>query len=138
LSSAWIADGLALPDAPGDPLWAHLLVEASKQAGRDRPEVLHDGADGDALLSTARLEPRRRAIDPDHASSVVMPARSGDTTALCVVDGDGVGVSLIQSNAFRFGSHSPSRPRHQPAQPRPRLLHRGGHPRTRLPSATPR
>jgi gamma-glutamyltranspeptidase/glutathione hydrolase len=105
LSSAWIADGLALPDDPGDPLWAHLLVEASKQAGRDRPEVLHDGADGDALLSTARLGPRRRAIDPDHASSVVVPSRSGDTTALCVVDGDGVGVSLIQSNASGFGSH---------------------------------
>jgi gamma-glutamyltranspeptidase/glutathione hydrolase len=105
LASAWIAEGLPLPDDPNDPLWAHLLVEASKQAGRDRPDVLHDRADGDALLSTARLEPRRREIDPDHASTVVMPARAGDTTALCVVDGDGVGVSLIQSNASGFGSH---------------------------------
>ena len=50
LSSTWIADGLPLPDDPDDPLWAHLLIEASKQAGHDRPAVLHDAADGDALL----------------------------------------------------------------------------------------
>ncbi|HTN80621.1 MAG TPA: gamma-glutamyltransferase, partial [Acidimicrobiales bacterium] len=41
----------------------------------------------------------------DRASTLAAPARVGDTTALCVVDGDGVGVSLIQSNASGFGSH---------------------------------
>ena len=105
LSSAWITDGLPLPDDPDDPVWAHLLIEASKQAGYDRPDLLHDRADGNDLVSTARLEPRRRAIDPAHAAALVMPSRAGDTTALCVVDGDGVGVSLIQSNASGFGSH---------------------------------
>lgn len=105
LSSVWIADGLALPADPDDPLWAHLLVEASKHAGFDRPDLLHDRADGNALLSPARLGPRRLAIDADRASHLVTPSRSGDTTALCVVDGDGVGVSLIQSNASGFGSH---------------------------------
>ncbi len=105
LSSVWIADGLPLPDDPDDPLWAHLLVEASRQAGYDRPAVLHDRADGDELVSATRLEPRRRAIDPSRASTLAMAAQAGDTTALCVVDGDGVGVSLIQSNASGFGSH---------------------------------
>ena len=33
-----------------------------------------------------------------------MPAGSGDTTYLCVVDGDRLAVSLIQSNAAGFGS----------------------------------
>ena len=105
LSSAWIADGLPLPDDPDDPLWAHLLIEASKQAGHDRPAVLHDAADGRALVSTERLAPRREAITVDRASHLGVGARVGDTTALCVVDGDGVGVSLIQSNASGFGSH---------------------------------
>ncbi|HTN81083.1 MAG TPA: gamma-glutamyltransferase, partial [Acidimicrobiales bacterium] len=105
LSSAWIADGLALPTDPDDPQWAHLLVEASKQAGYDRPAELHDRADGSALVAPARLAPRRDAIDSVRASALAGPARAGDTTALCVVDGDGVGVSLIQSNASGFGSH---------------------------------
>ena len=48
---------------------------------------------------------RKLAIDPDRASDVSTWAAAGDTTALCVVDGDGVGVSLIQSNASGFGSH---------------------------------
>jgi len=105
LSSAWIADGLPLPDDPDDPLWAHLLIEASKHAGHDRPAVLHDAADGRELVSVDRLAQRREAIDVDRASHLGVGARAGDTTALCVVDGDGVGVSLIQSNASGFGSH---------------------------------
>ena len=104
-ASAWIADGLDLPDAPEDPLWAHLLVEASKQAGFDRPQVLHEHADGHALVAPSRLEARRRAIDSEHASALAGPVSTGDTTALCVIDGDGVAVSLIQSNASGFGSH---------------------------------
>ena len=106
LSSAWIADGLALPDDPADPLWAHLLVEASKQAGRDRPEVLHDGADG----ARARRAPRGSDRGAVRSTPTTRPRgrcrrESGDTTALCVVDGEGIGVSLIQSNASGFGSH---------------------------------
>ena len=34
------------PDDPDDPGWAHLLVEAARQAGWDRPAVLHEHADG--------------------------------------------------------------------------------------------
>ena len=29
----------------------------------------------------------------------------GDTTHLCAMDGDGLGISLTQSNALDFGSH---------------------------------
>ena len=105
LAGAWIADGLDLPDDPGDSLWAHLLVEAARQAGYDRPQVLHEHADGDALLQPERLAPRRAAIDPDHVGGVGTPAVDGDTIYLCVVDGDGMGVSLIQSNAAGWGCH---------------------------------
>jgi gamma-glutamyltranspeptidase/glutathione hydrolase len=104
LAGAWIADGLPLPDDPDDPAWAHLLVEAARQAAYDRLDVLHEGADGRALVAEGRLGPRRAAVDPERAASLGGVFAAGDTTYLCVVDGDGMGVSLIQSNAGGFGS----------------------------------
>ena len=103
LAGAWIADGLDLGDRDDD-RWAHLLIEAASQAAHDRVRVLHEGADGQALVDPARLSPRRDAIDPDRAGNVVAPAAAGDTTYLCAVDGDGMGVSLINSNANGFGA----------------------------------
>src|SRR5215213_7004445 len=51
LGSALLVDGLTrLPADPDDVTWAHLLVEAAKAAGRDRPDVLADDADGSALV----------------------------------------------------------------------------------------
>jgi len=104
-SAAWIADGLPLPADPDDAGWAHLLVEAARWAGHDRPQVLYDGADGDALLSPHRLRPRRLAIDPAARTAPSGPTRPGGTIYLCATDRDGVGVSLIQSNAADWGCH---------------------------------
>ncbi|MDQ1424522.1 MAG: gamma-glutamyltranspeptidase / glutathione hydrolase, partial [Acidimicrobiaceae bacterium] len=105
LAAAWIADGLALPSDPDDDLWVHLLAEAAVQAGFDRPTVLSETADGGALVAPERLLPRRAAIRGESISNRWVRAATGDTTYLCVVDGDGMGVSLIQSNAAGFGSH---------------------------------
>ena len=105
VSSAWMAAQLDLPDDPTDARWPHLLIEAALAAGHDRPDVLFDGADPSALLSVSRLGPRLRAIDPDRASRPAIGAADGDTTYLCAVDRDRMGVSLIQSNASGFGSH---------------------------------
>jgi gamma-glutamyltranspeptidase/glutathione hydrolase len=105
LAAAWIADGLDLPDDPADARWPHLLLEAAVQAGHDRPAALHWTADGAALVAEARLAPRRAAIREETATRP--PAwlgAAGDTTYLCTVDGEGMGVSLIQSNASGFGS----------------------------------
>ena len=104
LAGAWIADGLDLGDAD-DGRWAHLLVEAASHAGHDRVRELYEGADGQALVDPARLAPRRAAIDPERAGNVAAPAAAGDTTYLCAVDRDGMGVSLINSNASGFGAH---------------------------------
>jgi gamma-glutamyltranspeptidase/glutathione hydrolase len=106
LSSARLAEGLPLPADPDDPVWAHLLVEAARQAGHDRLAVLHEGAEGPALLDEARLGPRRLRIG-DHRAHVPVapPAHDGDTIHLAVVDGDRMGVSLIQSNASGWGAH---------------------------------
>ncbi len=97
-----IADGLGLPGDPADPLWAHLLVEAARAAGHDRPEVLCEGASVEHVLASAAE--RRAAIDPARRARLRDLVSPGDTTYLCAVDADGMGVSLIQSNAAGFGS----------------------------------
>jgi gamma-glutamyltranspeptidase/glutathione hydrolase len=105
LAGAWIAAGLDLPGDPDDPQWAHLLIEAARQAAQDRVAVLHELADGRALIDPARLGPRRAAIDPTRVSPVGGSSAPGGTIALCAVDGQRLGVSVVQSNAAGFGSH---------------------------------
>ncbi len=106
LAGAWVAAGLALPDDPDDPGWAHLLVETARQVGHDRPAVLHDAADGAALIAPGRLAPRRAAVDARRAAALGDPVpRAGGTIHLAAVDPDRMGVSLIQSNAAGFGAH---------------------------------
>jgi gamma-glutamyltranspeptidase/glutathione hydrolase len=120
LASAWIAEQIGLGAAdPSDPLWAHLVVESSRAAGHDRPAVLYDGADGRALLDEDRLARAAARIDPDRAAPTdvrtgtgagadgagIPRLGDGDTTHLCAIDADGLGISLTQSNALDFGSH---------------------------------
>jgi len=104
LAAAAVAEGPHLPPHD-DPQRAHLLVESARLAGHDRPAVLHEHADGAALVSADRLDRRRAAIRPDRVAPLVADWRDGATMYLCVVDGSGMGVSLIQSNADGFGSH---------------------------------
>ena len=123
LAGAVVAQAAGLGPDPDDPQWAHLLVETWRAVGHDRPAMLFDGADGDALLHPERLAAaaaRVLATDvapPDVASGAGSPTGAGppgadvprlgdgDTTHLCAQDADGLGVSLTQSNALDFGSH---------------------------------
>jgi len=74
--------------------------------GRVRPaRVLFDGADGAALLDEGRLAARREAIDPSARTAPASVTRPGGTIYLCAADSDGMGVSLIQSNAAGWGCH---------------------------------
>jgi gamma-glutamyltranspeptidase / glutathione hydrolase len=105
LAGAAIADGLAIPEDPDDPQWAHLLIESALAAGRDRNDVLHESADGQALLAADRIRRLRSGIDPQRASNQPGNMAAGGTMYLCAVDGSGMGVSLIQSNAAGWGAH---------------------------------
>ncbi len=105
LAAAGVAAGLALPDDPDDPAWAHLLAEAARIVGTDRDAVLYDGADGAALIDAARLDGQRAAVDPGHRADLAPLAASGGTTVCCAVDRDRTGVTLIQSNASGWGAH---------------------------------
>jgi gamma-glutamyltranspeptidase / glutathione hydrolase len=115
LAGAWIADKVGIPADCTDPLWPHLIAEAGRAASFDRPAVLFDGADGTGLLSLERLETRASAIDPARTASPkphdagprtgAAVLSDGDTTHLCALDADGLGISLTQSNALDFGAH---------------------------------
>ena len=117
LAGAFVAEAAGLGTDPDDPRWAHLLVESWRAVGHDRPELLFDGADGPSLLHADRLAAAVARVDAEAAAAPdVAPGRGttgptvarigdGDTTHLCAVDGDGLGISLTQSNALDFGSH---------------------------------
>ncbi len=98
--------GIGVDSATG----VHLLTEAKKLAYADRLAYAGDPAFVDTpldiLLSKPWAASRFAGIDPERAAADA-PAGAlvgGDTTYLCVVDGDGIMVSLIQSVSSAFGS----------------------------------
>lgn len=104
LAGAAVASRLELPEDPDDPLWTHLLIEAARQVGKDRPAVLFDGADGAALLDSERLAAQAATIEPDRAADQPLTTATADTNALCAVDADRMAVALVQSNASGWGA----------------------------------
>jgi gamma-glutamyltranspeptidase/glutathione hydrolase len=103
LAGAWIAEGLELFE-PGDARWAHALIEAAAAARRDRDALLHEDADGRALLAPPRLAEQRAGIDPVRAADPATLHDEGATIGLAAVDSDGMGVALIQSNFSGWGT----------------------------------
>jgi gamma-glutamyltranspeptidase len=96
--------------AAGDAGAIHTLVEAAKLAYADRLGYALDPAFGatplDVLLSKPWAARRFAGIDAGRSADEVPVGAmaGGDTTYLCVVDGDGMMVSLIQSVSSAFGS----------------------------------
>jgi gamma-glutamyltranspeptidase/glutathione hydrolase len=88
----------------------HVLVEAKKLAYADRLAYAVDPNFGDTpmhtLLSKEWAAKRATWINPGRASTEALAGglQDGDTTYLCVVDGEGMMVSLIQSVSSSFGS----------------------------------
>jgi gamma-glutamyltranspeptidase/glutathione hydrolase len=87
----------------------HLLIEAIKLALADRNEYVtdpeHMDLPAETLASPEWGADRARAIEHDRAARP-QPGRKavGGTIYLCAADGDGMLVSLIQSNYAGFGS----------------------------------
>jgi gamma-glutamyltranspeptidase/glutathione hydrolase len=83
----------------------HMQVEAMKLALSDTYAAVHDGPLPGDFFDGGRLDRRRALLSADRV--VDLPpctAPRGGTTYLCVVDGDGNAVSLIQSIFDSFGS----------------------------------
>lgn len=105
LAGAWIAQRLGMPEDPDDEKWAFTLIEAARQAASDRIAVLHEHAEGAALIAEHRLAPMAKNVRMVAARGLAEVYRDGGTTHICAVDGERAGVSLIMSNAADFGSH---------------------------------
>lgn len=88
---------------------AHLVIEAVKLGLRDRDDHITDPdcmeIAPEDLLADGWIDRRRGAIDLARVS-VPEPGhpQRGGTAYLCAADGDGLLVSLIQSNFLAFGS----------------------------------
>lgn len=82
----------------------HSEIEAMKLALANTRAVVHDGPLPDDFFAESRLAALRALVQPDVAIDVRLRLSRGGTTYLCVVDGDGMAVSLIQSVYGSFGS----------------------------------
>lgn len=94
---------------PGDPRWTHLLIEAYRAVVAERDDVVadprHAPIPDDMLLDPKRLATLAEGISPDTTALRSQPrAKPGGTMYMCAVDGDGVGISLIESNYRGIGS----------------------------------
>lgn len=105
LAAAAIAEAIGTPQRTATDIWAHVTIESARLAGHDRPAVLHEHADGPALLARGRLRALVARFDAERTTDLHDHYRDGGTIYLCAADAAGNGVSLIQSNASGFGSH---------------------------------
>lgn len=97
-------------DPMGAARW-HLLIEAMRVAFADTSWYVADPkfapAPLEGLLSKKYATERRALIDPRRASCNTMrgaPVASSDTVYFCVVDAQGNGASIINSNYMGFGT----------------------------------
>jgi gamma-glutamyltranspeptidase/glutathione hydrolase len=104
-----LAAGALAGDAGApEPLWHHLGVEVMKRAIAIRDATFRDPAFGptgiEERLAPDALAALRATIDPEHASPREHVPNRGGTIYLCVVDENGMAVSLIQSLYMNYGS----------------------------------
>ncbi len=110
LTLATLAIFEALDPDPDDPAWTHLLIESYRTASASRDDVLADPAflpSGFAEMTDLHhLRDLAAGIDANHAGEPPAPGPApGGTAYLCAVDGDGMGVSFIESNFWGIGSN---------------------------------
>ena len=109
LEAMRICEQLLSPDRFWTADWIHTQIEAVKIAFADRLRYAQDPRISpsleSALLDDAWITRRAGTIRPMAADNIDVPAmQDGDTTYLCVADGSGMMVSLIQSVSNAFGS----------------------------------
>jgi gamma-glutamyltranspeptidase/glutathione hydrolase len=106
LAAAAVLERVGAEVDPDSALGWHVQIEAYRSQVADRAEVLSDPRyspfPADELLSQERLAVSiDRTRRQDFGSTRVAP---GGTAYFCVIDGDGMGVSITQSNYMGLGT----------------------------------
>lgn len=106
LAALGAAQRVGMEKRPAD--FHHTIIEAYKVAAAERDAVVADPEsaplDQQALLADEHLDFLASQVDRSRAQGYPRPPRAvGGTTFLCVIDADGLAVSLIQSNFTGFG-----------------------------------
>lgn len=109
LEAMRICEELLAPERFWTADWIHTQIEAIKIAFADRLAYTQDPRFSPSLetnlLDDAWIAQRASTVRPLAAEKIdVPPMQGGDTTYLCVADGSGMMVSLIQSVSNAFGS----------------------------------
>jgi gamma-glutamyltranspeptidase/glutathione hydrolase len=97
------------PEDPEDADWWHLLIEAFRCVAWERDDLVADpdyaALPPDLLLDHDRLQRAAGTIHRSRAGVWPRTGTSASTAYLCVVDSEGMAVSIIQSNFEGPGSH---------------------------------
>jgi gamma-glutamyltranspeptidase/glutathione hydrolase len=99
---------LGPPDDPGDPMWWHMLIESYRSLAWERDDLVSD-PERSPLPAAKLVEEERlhRLASMITGRAGVWPSSTGRTSGtayMCVADGTGMGVSIIQSNYRGTGS----------------------------------
>lgn len=97
------------PSDPTDPLWWHLLIEAHRSLAWERDKLVSDPGTlpvpPEDLVSDERLDRAAAGVSRERASTwPTPPAVPSGTAYMCASDGNGLSVSIINSNYYGTGS----------------------------------
>ena len=102
LATTWLFEDGSPPRDPSDPMYQWQLISAYRSIAQEHGDVVAD-PDTAPLAAKDLLSPERlRRVAA--GSGTGPPQGAGGTTYLCTMDGDGMAVSLIQSNYTGIGS----------------------------------
>lgn len=109
LAAAMLIEALDPPADPDDPAFHHAVIEAYRAVAWERDDLVADPRHAplppERLLDRERILDRLESIDPEMVALWPAPGEApGGTAYFCAIDGDGLAVSMIQSNFTGIGS----------------------------------
>ena len=109
LAACWLFEQMDPPRDPEDPAFYQAAIEAYRAVAWERDELVSDPdtapLPADQLADPDRLRSRLERLSVDSTADWPAPKPApGGTAYFCVRDGNGMGVSFIQSNFHGIGS----------------------------------